>query len=494
MNKLLQIEEFGKVVQVKEFIVKIQGLPNVAIGELVEINGAKGIIFKFGREFTQALVEEEFAWALMLEKAHLIKPGSLVKRLGSFFEVPVGKEFLGKAIDPLGRDLQTQTPIPTTSKRPIENFPPEIYQRENIRTPLETGIKIIDALFPIGRGQRELIVGDKKTGKTSIALDMALNQEEVISIYAIIGQKKSELFKILKTLYDYGKTQSVIVVGAFASDSVVLQFLAPFSAMTLAEYFAIEEGKDVLVIFDDLTKHAWAWRQIALLLGMPPTREAYPADIFYLHARLLERATNFKEGGSITAIPICETRGGDITEYIPTNLISITDGQLYLENNLFQKGIKPAINIGLSVSRVGALAQRKCLKEVTKGLKLILSQHKELKKLAQFETKLSKESQKILQRGELLLEIFKQEKHKLVETSLQAMVYWLVLNGFLDELEVKTTKEFEEQFYEFIDSLYPKLKKDIANNGFTSKNIKTLKKAFNEFTALSPLWQKSLSS
>jgi len=475
------IEEVGEVVEVKPPLIKLKGLPSIKVWEVIKINEKEFLVFKF---------DEKFVYVFSFERPANVKPGMIAKRTGEIFKIPVGNEFLGKIINPLGKDLETQTFIKTKEKREIESFPPEIYQRELIREPLETGIKIIDALFPIGRGQRELILGDKKTGKTTIAIDMILNQKDVVSIYTIIGQRKSELPLIANLLKSSGKTKSSIIIAAFASDPEILQFLAPYSAMTLAEYFA-EKGQDVLVIFDDLTKHAWVWREIALSLGMPPGREAYPADIFYLHARLLERATNIKDKGSITAIPICETREGDITEYIPTNLISITDGQLYLENALFQKGIKPAINIGLSVSRVGALAQRECLKQVTKGLKLILAQHQELEKLIQLETELSEDSKKILKRGNILLEIFKQEKHSPVNIAFQSILYWLVLNGKLDDLPEENVKTFEEEFLKFIEGVYPNLQKEIYKEGFTPEIEILLTSALEEFKALSDLWQKN---
>jgi len=475
------IEEIGEVVEVKPPLIKLQGLPSVKVWEVIEIGKQEFLVFKF---------DEEFVYAFSFEHPKDIKPGMIAQRKKEIFKIPVGDEFLGKIINPLGKDLESQTFIKTKEKREIESFPPEIYQRELIRKPLETGVKIIDALFPIGRGQRELILGDKKTGKTTIGIDIVLNQEDVISIYTIIGQKKSELSLIEQLLKTSGKIKSSIIVAAFASDPAILQFLAPYSAMTLAEYFA-HKGQDVLIIFDDLTKHAWVWREIALSMGMPPGREAYPADIFYLHARLLERATNIKDKGSITAIPICETREGDITEYIPTNLISITDGQLYLENALFQKGIKPAINIGLSVSRVGALAQRECLKQVTKGLKLILAQHRELEKLIQLETELSEESKKNLKRGNILLEIFKQEKHSPLNTASQAILYWLILNGKLDDLPEDKAKTFEKEFLKFIEGVYPDLQKEIYKEGFTEEVKMLLTSALKEFKTLSDLWPKS---
>lgn len=473
-KKTLLVKEIGRVIEISGQVLKITGLPYVSMGELLDIGGKRGIVLSFNGNFT---------YALLLEEPKDLKPSILVRRTKEVLEIPVGKEFIGKVIDPLGRDINTKAVIETGELREIEKSPPEIMEREQIREPLETGIKIIDALFPIGRGQRELIVGDRKTGKTALVLDTILNQKDVICIYAAIGQRKAEIVQILKTLREQGAWSYTIAVVASSSDSSVLQYLAPFSAMTMAEYFR-DQGKDVLVVFDDLTKHAWAWRELSLLLERPPGREAYPGDIFYLHARLLERVAKLSKdygSGSISALPICETKEGDISEYIPTNLISITDGQLYLETDLFQKGQIPAINIGLSVSRLGSFAQRKCIKEVTQGLKLILSQHKELKKLLQLETKISPESQKRFKRGELLLEIFKQQKHEFVDTVNQSIIYLAVLNGFLDDVDLKNIKKFESHFYEFVNDLHPKFKKEILKNGWTKETKAELEKIIREF-------------
>jgi F-type H+-transporting ATPase subunit alpha len=482
-KKNLIIEEFGKIIQISGPVIKIEGLPEIKNEEIIKVGKQEAIVFKFCQEFTDALLNMDITYALLLGDPTKIKVGAKVERTREILKIPIGEKILGNIIDPLGKDIQTGEVVDEKEFREIDIVAPQMIERKEIRKPLETGIKVIDALFPIGRGQRELIIGDRKTGKTTIAVDTILNQEDVICIFCAIGKKKAEVLQIFEILKEYGALEYSTIVSATSSDSVVLQYLAPFSAMTIAEYFR-DEGKDVLVIFDDLTKHAWAWREISLLLERPPGREAFPGDIFYLHARLLERAGNFREnlgGGSITALPICETKEGDITEYIPTNLISITDGQLYLETNLFQKGIKPAINIGLSVSRIGSLAQRRCLKEVTQGLKLVLSQHKELKKLVQLETKLSLQSQKNFHRGELLLEIFKQEKRKLVDGIDQSMIYFAILNGFLDDLKVKEIKEFERNFYKFIDDLYPELKKEIERKGWNERTKKIFKKAIEEF-------------
>jgi F-type H+-transporting ATPase subunit alpha len=482
-KKLLSIEEIGRVVAISGPVVKIEGLPYIQMGELVQIGKEKAIVFQFGQEFTQALIYQDTAYALALGNPGNLKINERVERTKKLLKIPVGEKFIGKIVDPLGRDVDTKAVIETRDLREIEISPPEIMDRERIRQPLETGTKVIDALFPIGRGQRELILGDRKTGKTTIAIDAILNQNDVICIYTSIGQRKSEIVQIVKTLRERGALDYTIVVAAPSSDSPVLQYLAPFSAMTIAEYFRDKE-KDVLVVFDDLTKHAWVWRELSLLLGRPPGREAYPGDIFYLHARLLERAAKLNKdlgGGSITALPICETKEGDISEYIPTNLISITDGQLYLETDLFQKGQVPAVNIGLSVSRIGPWAQREYIKEVTQGLKLILSQHKELKKLLQLETKISEESRRKFKRGEILLEIFKQKKHKLVDTVNQSIIYFAILNGFLDDTSLEDIRNFESRFYDFINDLHPQLKTELSTKGWTEDVKIKIRKVIQEF-------------
>jgi len=481
----LIIEELGRVIGVSGPVIKIEGLPGIEMGEMLRVGKEKAIVFQFGQEFTSALIYQNIVYALLLENTKTVKTGEKVEKMNKVFQIPVGEELIGKIIDPLGRDIDTKILIKTKKLKEIERKPPEIMERGRIQEPLETGIKIIDALFPIGKGQRELIVGDRKTGKTTLALDTILNQKDknIICVYAGIGQRKAETVQILKTLKNEGALNYTTIITAYSSDSPVLRYLVPFSAMTIAEYFR-DQGKDVLVVFDDLTKHAWAWRELSLLLKRPPGREAYPGDIFYLHARLLERAAKLNKdygGGSITALPICETKEGDISEYIPTNLISITDGQLYLEADLFQKGVKPAINIGLSVSRIGSQAQRRCIREATQGLKLILSQHQELKKLLQLETKISKEAQKKFHRGEILLQIFKQQKHELVETTDQSIMYFAILEGLMDDVDLRDIKEFESNFYKFINYIHPEFKKEFLKRGWTNKTKASLEEIINEF-------------
>lgn len=482
MASNLKIEEIGEIVKISGPVIKIKGLPSVKIGEVVKIGEKEAIIFKITREFTEALFNEDFAFALTLREKGEIAIGGKVEKTGELLKIPVGKELLAKVINPLGKDLETGEIVQTKEKREIEKSPPNIHERGLVRKPLETGIKVIDALFPIGRGQRELILGDRKTGKTSLAIDTILNQKDVISIYCSIGQKKSQVAQILRTLREFG-VENFIVISAPSSDSPVLQYLAPFSAMTIGEYFR-DKGKDVLIVFDDLTKHAWIWREICLLLEIPPGREAYPGDIFYLHARLLERAAKLSEekgGGSITALPICETKEGDITEYIPTNLISITDGQIYLETDLFQKGVVPAVNIGLSVSRIGSFAQRNYLKETTRGLKLLLSQHQELKKLVQLETNLSKSSKERFKRGEMLLEVFKQEKHQLRDTVSQSIIYFSIINGLLDDLDKEKIGEFEENLIKFLGDKHKELESELREKGWTNETKERIRKIVLDF-------------
>jgi len=485
LKRSLSIEEIGHVIAIAGPVIKIKGMPTVKMGEIVLASQARIMIFKIEKEFSQALLEEDFAFGLALKDSKEIKVGQEVKRTKELLKIPVGESLLNKIINPLGEDMEIEKEIKTKEKREVENLPAQIMDRGLIREPLETGTKIIDALFPIGRGQRELILGDRKTGKTTIALDAILNQKEVISIYCSIGQKKSEVVEIINTLREF-RAQNFIVLAASSSDSPVIQYLAPFSAMTLAEYFR-DKGKDVLIVFDDLTKHAWIWREISLLLNLPPGREAYPGDIFYLHARLLERAGQLSEekgGGSITALPICETKEGDITEYIPTNLISITDGQIYLETDLFQQGQIPAVNIGLSVSRIGSFAQRKHLKEVTSGLKLILSQHRELKKLIQLETNISEESKRTFKRSETLLVFFKQEKHNLISTFIQSIIYFAILNGFFDDIEPEKITEIEKKIPHFLKTSYPSLEEEISKEGWTEEIKEKMSKIFAEFKNL----------
>ncbi|MCD6500752.1 F0F1 ATP synthase subunit alpha [bacterium] len=481
--KNVSLKEIGQVVEISPPVIKIEGLPGVKSGEVVLVGKEKAIIFKFTREFTTTLFYQDFAYGLCLESPKNIKTGDKVERTGELLKIPVGEKFLSRVIDPLGRDIETGKELKVKETSEIEKLPPQIIERGLVREALETGIKVIDALFPIGRGQRELILGDRKTGKTSLVVDAILNQKDVISIYCSIGQRKSEVLQLDNIFRKFGVKKQLVIVSAFSSDPPVLQYLAPFSAMTLAEFFR-DQGKDVLVVFDDLTKHAKVWRQICLLLEIPPGREAYPGDIFYLHARLLERAgklSDDKGGSSITALPICETKEGDITEYIPTNLISITDGQIYLETDLFQKAQIPAVNIGLSVSRIGAFAQRKYLREVTGGLKLLLSQHKELKKLVQLETEVSKAAQRAYKRAEILLEIFKQEKHKLVDSLDQSIIYFAILNGFFDDINPEKVREIETKFYRFLDDIHKEVKLDLKKFGWIKPVKEEIKKVIIEF-------------
>ena len=477
------IKEIGRVIQVSGTVIKIEGLPYIKEGEIVAIGKELAVVLQFDREFTEDLVDEDMALALALGNYKNIRVGDIVERTNKILSVPVGNELLGKVIDPLGNDLSLNKKISTKEEQLLERKAPTIMQREPIRESLETGIKVIDALFPIGRGQRELIVGDRKTGKTSLALGTVLHQTDVISIYVAIGQRRTETARIINVLKEKNVFRHSLVIVSSSSVSPVLRYIAPFSAMTIAEYFR-DRGKHVLIVFDDLTKHAWAWRELSLSLGRPPGREAYPGDIFYLHARLLERAAKLNKkygGGSITALPICETKEGDISEYIPTNLISITDGQLYLKNDLFEKGQKPAVDIGLSVSRIGAQAQPSYLREATKGLKLILSQHQELKELVRLETKISPQSQIRFKRGELLLKIFKQPKYESVDSVNQSIIYTAVTEGFLDDIDIENVSSVENNLYSFIDDLHQDFRAEVKKHGWTQDMKSQLGKIIAEF-------------
>lgn len=483
MKNNLTIKEIGRVIQISGAVIKIEGLPYIGQEEIVKIGKESAVILQFDEEFTEALVNENMAYALVLGEYTTIHIGDTVERTNRILNIPVGNELLGSIIDPLGRNLDTNKEVQTKQKQLLERQSPGIMQRELIRQPLETGIKVVDALFPIGRGQRELIVGDRKTGKTSLALGAILNQSDVISIYVAIGQRRTETARIIRVLKDKNALRRSIMIIASSSVSPVLRYIAPFSAMTIAESFR-DQGKHVLIIFDDLTKHAWAWRELSLSLGRPPGREAYPGDIFYLHARLLERAAKLNKqhgGGSITALPICETKEGDISEYIPTNLISITDGQLYLRNDLFEQGQKPAVDIGLSVSRIGAQAQPVYLREATKGLKLILSQHQELKKLVRLETKISPRAQIRFKRGELLLEIFKQSKYNSVDSVNQSIIYTAITEGLLDDVDIKDISSLESNLYSFINDLHQDFKAIIIKNGWQKNTKAQLGKIITDF-------------
>jgi F-type H+-transporting ATPase subunit alpha len=471
--------DVGTVIEVGDGIARIHGLASARYNELLQFpNDVIGIALN---------LEEDSVSAVVLGDYTQIKEGDEVKCTGRIAEVPVGEAIIGRVVDPLGRPLDGRGPIKTTKTRPVERVAPNVVLRAPVDTPVQTGIKAVDSMFPIGRGQRELIIGDRSTGKTAIALDAIINQKggDLICIYVAIGQKMSQVARIVAMLTDYGAMGHSIVVAAGASDSVALQYLAPYAGCAIGEEF-MEQGKDVLIVYDDLSKHAWAYRQLSLLLRRPPGREAYPGDVFYLHSRLLERAAKYDKqygGGSMTALPIIETQAGDVSAYIPTNVISITDGQLYLETDLFNAGIKPALNVGISVSRVGSKAQTPAMKQVAGRLKLDMGQFREVAAFAQFGTaELDKATQAQLNRGQRIQEVLKQAQFVPVSLERQVMILYAVINGYLDEIPLERVAAFEAEFYRFIEATYPAMGKAIAETRALSKeNEESLKKAITEF-------------
>ncbi len=457
-----QWESIGKVIEVGDGIVKISGLRNALSQELLTVETQEG-----PRMAVALNLEEETIGALVLDDYLAIKSGDTVKGTGNVLSLEVGEELLGRVIDPLGNPLDGKGKI-FSGKAParynLENNAPSVLDREGVNTPVHTGIKAIDSMIPIGRGQRELIIGDRQTGKTAIVLDTIINQghdtgrRTPICIYVAIGQKESKIAKIVETLRAKGALKYSIIVSAPASAPAALWYLAPFAGCAVGEYFR-DKGEDALVVYDDLSKHAWAYRQISLLLRRPPGREAYPGDVFYLHSRLLERAAKMskeKGGGSLTALPIIETQLGDISAYIPTNVISITDGQIFLENDLFYQGIRPAVNVGLSVSRVGAAAQTKAMKKVAGRLRLTLAQFRELAAFVQFASDVDADTQKRIRQGQLVTEILKQSDLAPVPFEKQVAVFYAVLNGYFDHVEVSKAKEMENMFVEFMEKMHEK--------------------------------------
>ncbi|MGN1109531.1 MAG: F0F1 ATP synthase subunit alpha, partial [Oscillospiraceae bacterium] len=432
-NSKIQLGDVGTVVTVGDGIVRIHGLEKCMLNELLE--------FENGVQCMAMNLEQDFVGAVMLGSDEDIKEGSSVKRTGSIVSVPVGEELLGRVVNSLGQPIDGKGAILAKETRPIEKIAPGIITREPVNVPLQTGIKAIDSMIPIGRGQRELIIGDRQTGKTAIAIDTILNQKgkDVICIYVAIGQKNSTVAGVVEQLRAGGALDYSIVVSATASELAPLQYIAPYSGCTIGEYF-MEKGKDVLVVYDDLSKHAVAYRTLSLLLKRPPGREAYPGDVFYLHSRLLERAARLNKdygGGSLTALPIIETQAGDVSAYIPTNVISITDGQIYLESELFNAGVRPAVNPGISVSRVGGNAQIKAMKKVAGTLKLDYSQYRELQSFAQFGSDLDKDTKDRLAKGERIVEVLKQDQNSPLEVEEQVVIIYAVINNYLADIPVE---------------------------------------------------------
>ncbi len=479
-EKKLESSETGVVILVGDGISKVSGLDKCMAGELVEFpNGAYGMAQN---------LEEDSVSVVILGNDEGIKEGDTVKRTGKVVSVPVGKSLLGRVVNALGEPIDGKGPITAEAYRPIESPAPGIIDREPVNKPLQTGIKAIDSMIPIGRGQRELIIGDRQTGKTTIATDTILNQKgkDVICIYVAIGQKRSTVAQIVNNLTAEGAMDYTIVVSATASELAPMQYIAPYAGCTMGEHF-MHQGKDVLVIYDDLSKHAVAYRAISLLIRRPPGREAYPGDVFYLHSRLLERAAHMsqeKGGGSLTALPIIETQAGDVSAYIPTNVISITDGQIFLESELFNSGVMPAVNPGISVSRVGGAAQIKAMKKVSGSLKLVYSQYRELQSFAQFGSDLDADTKARLALGERIVAVLKQKNNAPVEVAQQVCILYAATNGYLDAIAVSQVPEFEVRLQEHMENRYPQVLEAIRGTGkLEPETEQSLKMALSELVA-----------
>ena len=475
------VMEVGTVIKVGDGIAEIHGLEKVMAGELLEFpQEVRGLALN---------LEEDKVGAVLFGEYQVIREGDLVKRTGRIMQVPVGEALIGRVVDALGNPIDDGGPILTDDYNPIERIAPGVVDRQPVREPLQTGLKAIDAMVPIGRGQRELIIGDRQTGKTAVAVDTIINQrgKDVICIYVAIGQKASTVAQVVKTLQDFGAMEYTIVVKATASDPAAMQFLAPYSGAAMGEFFR-DHGRHSLTIYDDLSKQAAAYREISLLLRRPPGREAYPGDVFYLHSRLLERAAKLsdaKGGGSMTSLPIIETQAGDISAYIPTNVISITDGQIFLEADLFNSGIRPAINVGNSVSRVGGAAQIKAMKQVAGTLRIDLAQFRELQAFAQFGSDLDRATQSQLARGERLVEVLKQPQYRPMEVEQQVLVIWAATNGYIDDIPVEEVRQFEAELLKFVENSRPGLLQMLREKQSLTDDIKAeLHQALKDFKVL----------
>lgn len=476
----MTVDEVGSVIKVGDGIAEIHGLEKVMAGELLEFpHGVRGLALN---------LEEDKVGTVLFGDFQKIKEGDEVKRTKRIMSVPVGDAMIGRVVDALGNPIDGKGEIITDTFNPVERIAPGIIDRQPVKEPLQTGLKAIDAMVPIGRGQRELIIGDRQTGKTAVAIDTIINQKgkDVICVYVAIGQKASTVAQVVKKLEDYGAMDYTIVVSATASDPAAMQFLAPYSGCAIAEYFR-DNGRHALTIYDDLSKQAAAYREISLLLRRPPGREAYPGDVFYLHSRLLERAAKMSDargGGSLTSLPIIETQAGDISAYIPTNVISITDGQIFLESDLFNSGVRPAINVGNSVSRVGGSAQIKAMKAVAGTLRIDLAQFRELAAFAQFGSDLDKSTQAQLERGRRLTEILKQGQYQPMEVEKQVMIIWTVTNGLADDIAVEDLKDFEAQLSGFIEKSHPAVFNTLRDKKNLDDALKgQLKEAIEDFKA-----------
>jgi F-type H+-transporting ATPase subunit alpha len=479
-EKTVEIQEVGSVLSTGDGIARVYGLDKVAAGELLEFpHGIFGVALN---------LEEDNVGAALFGETHMIKEGDTVKRTGRIAEVPVGQGLVGRVVNALGEPIDGRGPIETKDRRRIEIKAPGIVARQPVKEPLQTGLKAIDGMIPIGRGQRELIIGDRQTGKTAVAIDTILNQKggNVICIYVAIGQKRSTVAQVVDKLRESGAMDYTIVVAATASESAPLQYIAPYSGCTMGEHMR-DNGGHALLIYDDLSKHAVAYRQLSLLLRRPPGREAFPGDVFYLHSRLLERAAKLSDargGGSLTALPIIETQAGDVSAYIPTNVISITDGQIFLESDLFYSGVRPAINVGISVSRVGGNAQIKAMKQVAGTLRLELAQYREMAAFAQFGSDLDQATQRQLSRGSRLVELLKQGQYEPLPVEKQILIIYAGTNGFVDEIPLTALKKYEQELYSFVESKRPDIFAEILKKRELDSELRAkMNKALEEFKA-----------
>ncbi len=477
-EKKVEVSETGTVLSIGDGVARIHGLDNAMAGELLEFpGGVKGMVLN---------LEQAVVGAVLFGEDKHIKEGDTVKRTGAIVEVPVGEALCGRVVDALGLPIDGQGPIESKHSRRVEIKAPGIIARKSVHEPMQTGLKSIDAMIPIGRGQRELIIGDRQTGKTAVAIDTIINQkgQDVVCIYVAIGQKRSTVAQVVEKLKANGAMDYTIVVAATASDPCPMQFLSPYSGVTMGEYFR-DNGKHALIVYDDLSKQAVAYRQLSLLLRRPPGREAFPGDVFYVHSRLLERAAKLSDangGGSLTALPIIETQAGDVSAYIPTNVISITDGQIFLETDLFNSGIRPAVNVGLSVSRVGGSAQIKAMKQVAGTLRLELAQFRELAAFAQFGSDLDAATQKQLARGQVLVEVLKQGQYKPYPVEKQVVIIYAATNGYCDDYPTSSLGRYESELFPFIESKYASIFEDIRTRKQLDDELKKdLKKALEEF-------------
>jgi len=473
--------DVGTVLEVGDGIARVSGLAGAMANELLAFpHGVMGIAFN---------LEVDEVGVILMGDDTLISEGDTVHSTGQIASVPVGKALVGRVVNALGEPIDGRGPIAAEKRRPVERIAPNVIMRKSVDTPVQTGIKAIDSMIPIGRGQRELIIGDRQTGKTALAVDTIINQKgkDLTCIYVAIGQRQTQVAQVVATLEKYGAMEHTIVVVAGAAEPAALQYLAPYSGCAMGEEF-MEQGKDALIVYDDLLKHAWAYRQVSLLLRRPPGREAFPGDVFYLHSRLLERAAKLHPdygGGSLTALPVIETQAGDVSAYIPTNVISITDGQIYLESDLFYAGIRPAVNAGLSVSRVGGAAQTRAMKQVAGRLRLEHAQYRELAAFAQFGADLDQATRDQLERGKRIQEVLKQPQYEPLSMAHQVCILYTVINGYLDDVPVPKIQIFEAGFHQFLDATHPEILEGIETDKVLSEETEeTLKAAIHEYQAL----------